>query len=156
MGTRYYKQVQKHFRFLIDEYGFSVEKEEEGRGYCLVAFRQKGLFRPKICRVRVSREAGRVQVDIAPLSAPNDWFSLATVIQYLTPGAENPWTYDEVYDPKTGKQLENLAEVLRSHFDTILQLFQKSTFKQKREELIAHRRKREAAALARMEGKPQG
>ncbi|MBN1812447.1 MAG: hypothetical protein JXA14_11460 [Anaerolineae bacterium] len=155
MGKRYFAQVQKHFRFLIDEYGFAVEREvDEGR-YSMVVFRQTALFRPKICQIRVPYQEGRVQVDVAPISASKDWFGLATIIQYLTPEAERRWTYDEVYDPKPGKQLENLAKVVRAHIDAILQLFEEQTFVRERPGLLACRKRREAEALARIDAKWQ-
>jgi hypothetical protein len=155
MGKRYFQQVQKHFRFLIDEYGFAVEKEVDGGRYSMVVFRQIGLFRPKICQIRVPYQEGRVQVDVAPLSAPNDWFGLATIIQYLTPEVEKRWTYAEVYDPKPGKQLENLAKVVKVHIDAILQLFEEHAFERERPGLLACRKRREAEALARIDAKWQ-
>ena len=155
MGRRYFKQVRKHFQFLVDEHGFSVEKEVGGGRYLMVVFRQMDSSRPNICRIRVPYQEGRVQVDIAPISSPEDWSGLATIIQYLTPEAEGRWTYDEVYDPKPGKQLENLAGVVRLHIGAILQLFDGRTFERERPGLLACRRRREAETLARIDARWQ-
>lgn len=155
MGKRYFSQVRKHFQFLVDEHGFSVEREVDGGRYLMVVFRQMDSSRPNTCWIRVPYQEGRVQVDVAPVSAPNDWFGLATIIQYLMPEAESRWTYDEVYDPKPGKQLENLAGVVRSHIGAILQLFEEETFAQERPGLLACRKRREAEALARIDAKWQ-
>jgi len=153
MGKRYFSQARKHFQFLIDEHGFSVEQEVDGGRYLMVVFRQTDSSHPNICQIRVPYQEGRVQVDVAPLSSPEDWFGLATVLQYLTPEAGGRWTYDEVYDSKPGKQLENLAAVVRGHFDAILQLFEKGTFARERPGLLACRKRREAEALARIDAK---
>ena len=155
MGKRYFTQVRKHFQFLVDEYGFSVEREVDGGRYLMVVFRQAGSSYPNICRIRVPYQEGRVQVDVAPISSPEDWFGLATIIQYLTPEAEGRWTYDEVYDPKPETQLENLAKVVRAHIGTILQLFEAHAFAQERPGLLACRKRREAEALARIDAKWQ-
>ena len=153
MGKRYFAQVRRHFRFLIDEYGFWVEREVDGGRYLMVVFQQTDSAHPNICRIRVPYQERRVQVDVAPISSPDDWFGLATIVQYLTPEAEGRWTYDEVYDPKPGKQLENLAAVVRAHLDAILQLFEERTFARERLGLLACRKRREAEALARIDAR---
>ncbi|MBN1979844.1 MAG: hypothetical protein JW918_20820 [Anaerolineae bacterium] len=153
MGKRYFQQVRRHFQFLVDEHGFSVEKEVDGGRYLMVVFRQADSSRPNICRIRVPYQEGRVQVDVAPLSSPEDWFGLATIIQYLTPEAEGRWTYGEVYDPEPGRQLENLAAVVREQLDAIIQLFEERTFARERPGLFACRKRREAEALARIDAK---
>ena len=153
MGKRYFQQVRKHFQFLVDEHGFSVEQEADGGRYLMVVFQQTDSAHPNICRIRVPYQEGRVQVDVAPISSPDDWFGLATIIQYLTPEAEVRWTYDEVYDPKPGRQLENLAAVVRAHLGAILQLFEGETFARERPGLLACRKRREAEALARIDAK---
>ena len=94
---------------MVDEHGFSVEREVDGGRYLMVVFRQTDSAHPNICRIRVPYQEGRVQVDVAPISAPNDWFGLATIVQYLMPETEGRWTYDEAYDPKPGKQLVQLG-----------------------------------------------
>jgi hypothetical protein len=119
----------------------------------MVVFRQMGLPHPNVCRIRVPYQEGRVQVGVAPISSPKDWFGLATIIQYLTPEAEGRWTYDEVYDPKPGKQLENLARVVRSHIGAILWLFEEQTFARERPGLLACQKRREAEALARIDAR---
>jgi hypothetical protein len=153
MGKRYFAQVRRHFRFLIDEYGFWVEREVDGGRYLMVVFQQTDSAHPNICRIRVPYQERRVQVDVASLSSPEDWFGLATIIQYLTPETEKRWTYDEVYDPKPGKQLENLAKVVQAHIDAILRLFEKGTFERERLGLLACRKRREAEALAQIDAK---
>jgi hypothetical protein len=155
MGKRYFSQVRKHFQFLIDEHGFAVEREVDGGRYLMVVFRQTGSAHPNICRIRVPYQERRVQVAVAPISSPEDWFGLATIIQYLTPEAEGRWTYDEVYDPKPGKQLENLAAVVREHLDAILQLFEERTFARERSGLLACRKRRVAEGLARIDARWQ-
>ena len=151
MGKRYFSQVRKHFQFLVDEHGFSVEREVDGGRYLMVVFRRTDPSYASNCWVRVPYQEGRVQVDVAPLSSPKDWFGLSTIVQYLTPDAKKRWTYGEVYDPKPGKQLENLAKVVRVHIDAILQLFEEKTFTQGQPGLLACRKRREAEALARID-----
>jgi hypothetical protein len=151
MGKRYFRQVRKHFQFLVDEHGFSVEREVDGGRYLMVVFQQTDSAHPNICRIRIPYQEGRVQVDVAPISAPEDWFGLATIIQYLMPEAEERWTYDGVYDPKPGKQLENLAAEVRERLGAILQLFEGRTFAQGRPGLVACRKRRAAEGLARID-----
>jgi hypothetical protein len=153
MGRRYFSQVRKHFQFLVDEHGFSVEREVNGGRYLMVVFQQTESSHPNICRIRMPYQERRVQVDVAPLLSPEDWFDLATIIQYLTPEAEGRWAYDEVYDPKPGKQLKNLAGVVRVHIGAILQLFEKETFARERPGLLACRKRRAAEGLARIDAR---
>lgn len=155
MGRRYFSQVRKHFQFLVDEHGFAVEREVDGGRYLMVVFRQVDSSHPNVCRIRVPYQERRVQVDVAPISAPKEWFGLATIIQYLAPEAGKRWSYDDVYDPKPGNQLESLAQVVRSHLDAILHLFEQETFKQERSGLIACRKRRVAEALARIDARRQ-
>lgn len=155
MGKRYFSQVRKHFQFLVDEHGFSVEREVDGGRYLMVVFQQTDSSHPNSCRIRVPYQERCVQVDVAPLSSPEDWFGLATIIQYLTPEAEGRWTYDQVYDSKPGRQLENLSEVVRAHLGAILQLFEEQTFARERSGLLACRKRREAEALARIDARWQ-
>ena len=83
MGKRYFQQVRKHFQFLVDEHGFSVEQEVDGGRYLMVVFQQTDSAHPNICRIRVPYQEGRVQVDVAPISSPDDWFGLATILLAL-------------------------------------------------------------------------
>jgi hypothetical protein len=56
MGKRYFAQVRKHFRFLVDEHGFAVEREvDEGR-YAMVVIQYLTPEAEALARVEVERQ----------------------------------------------------------------------------------------------------
>jgi len=132
----FFDQVKKHFRYLIDDYGFSVVYErydEKVFGNCIVVFQSKD------CRIRVVLDRGDIFVQIGPLSAPavwspassHLWFDLGTIIAFLTQEAKADraeWFYippDEPldHDARIDWQLNKLADTLQSYGKQILSLF---------------------------------
>ncbi len=139
----FFDQVKKHFQFLIDDHGFAMlyERGPEGFGNCLVVLQSSD------CRIIVALDRGQVFVYASPLSAPDDWFDLSTIIAFLTqgPGADK-WEYQF---PDTGfdddyneRQLARLVGILKPYWNQIFRLFREDVFKQKRKELAEFIKKR--------------
>lgn len=142
--------VNRRFRYLMDEYGFSVIHEEyypRDFGNSLI------VLQSKECRIRILKEKGEVFIDAGPLWAPVDWasnaanlwFDLSLVTQFLTRGADK-WTYDH-FDSLVGQssvdaQLARLADALRPYWDRVCTFFRKESFEIRGAELEEFRNQR--------------
>jgi hypothetical protein len=116
------EKVREHFRYLIDDYGFSVIREQhapETFGNGLVEFQSKSAH------IRVILDKGQVLIDLAPYQAIQDyWFDLSSVIEYLAPQSNEP-VY--VFPETAGNsyetidwQVSRLAGMLRQHCVPVL------------------------------------
>jgi hypothetical protein len=135
----FFAQVKKHFRYLFDEYGFSVVSEEitNHMDVCEI------LLQSKEWRIRIGREIGDVFVHVSPSSTPDIWFDLGDVITFLDPESEEAkklWFAPEPdrstdYATRIHLQLRWDADKLRPYCDGIKHLFREDVFKQKQAEL---------------------
>jgi hypothetical protein len=96
MDSRQFRdKVLQHFRFLIDDYGFSLlsskEYYPEGTSKWIV------LLRLNDCWMKVMLDKVQVFIDVGLFSTPKDWFDLGVVTAFLTreTGAGD-WEYDKV------------------------------------------------------------
>jgi hypothetical protein len=132
-----FDQVEKHFRYLIDEYGFSVVSKKLYDSFDNAII----VLQSKECRIRVIRERGLVLLDVAPVSSPEETYGLATLIAYLTKEAEPlndevpDYDYDDDDDPGSERQVERLARSLQRYYPQIRELFRKETFDKERADL---------------------
>jgi hypothetical protein len=117
------EQVRKHFRYLIDDYGFSIVDEQHRPafgGWSLVVFQSCNTL------IRVELDRGRVLVDLGPRpEVPIYSFSLSTVIEFLAPGAEEPaYVFPEKWGDysKVDWQVRRLARVLLQFRRKVLQV----------------------------------
>ena len=153
--AKFFDKVRQYFRYLIDDYGFSVAREETSRSFdnCLIVLQSSN------CRVRVVRDRGTVFVEVGPRSAPdvhrppsspNLWFDVSTVVVFLIQESKTgkwEWFYespDESLEDeaKTDWQLAKTAVKLRPYLNDIFRLFREDVFKQKQKELEEFRQKR--------------
>ena len=146
---KFFDQVKQHFRFLIDDYQFSVIEERyypDAFGDCLV------LMQSRDCRVRVGLDRSVVFISVGSLAAadldsPSSWFDLMIVTAFVTQGSQQePLVYelpDDSLDPaaKTDWQLSRLSKILRPNWENILQLFSHDVFEKKQQELVDFERK---------------
>jgi len=130
----FFDQVEKHFHYLVDKYGFSVVKKELSDHFDNTQI----ILESKECRIWVLRERGEVYVDIGPLSVPEESYDLTTLIAYLTKEAEQLTykvpDYDD-YDVRIEWQVERLAGILERYYIQICDLFREETFDRKRADL---------------------
>lgn len=140
MDTSFFDQVRKHFRYLVDEFGFSIAREEKFPHFDFAEV----VLQSKDCQIRLSREKGDVFLHISPLLPSQYWISLGTVIAYLSQETDNSWKYWENrpgnldnYDSRIEWELGQLAQVLRPYVAQICALFRRESFEQKKAELIA-------------------
>lgn len=116
------EQIKKHFHYLIDDYGFSVIDERydhEAFGNSLVQFRSSTTD------VVVVLDKGQVLIDISPYpEIPNYRFGLATVVEFLSPDADEPaYIFPEKWDNYYGMidwQVTRLTRVLRQYCAPVL------------------------------------
>lgn len=148
-SPRFFDQVKKQFRFLIDDFQFSISEElsfPNVFGNCLV------LMQSKDCRIRVVLERGQVFIDVSPLStsAPDlssSWFDLMVIAAFVAQGSPQERLAYAQPDDSLGPearidwQLSRLSGILRSNWENILDLFSQDTFEKKKQELADFRRK---------------
>ncbi len=116
------EQAKQHFHYLIDDYGFSVVDERyepEAFGNSLIQFRSSAID------IMVVLDRGQVLIDVSPYPRPSNYqFSLATVVKFLAPEANEPaYIFPETwedYDDMIEWQLTRLARVLRQYCVPVL------------------------------------
>ena len=115
------EKVKEHFRYLIDDYGFSIVNEsyttDSGNG--LVEFRSRSVH------IRIVLDRGQVLIDIGPSPEVLDyWFDLSSVIEFLSPEAHEPaYIFPEKWDnyyEMIDWQVARLARVLRQYCVSVL------------------------------------
>lgn len=139
----FFDQVRKHFRYLVDEYEFSVVSEETYPHFDNVAV----VLLSENCRIRVSMDRSEVYISVAPLSPFKEyWLDLGTIIEYLTQGGDNSWDFEiphyDDYDARIEWQVAKLADILRPYCDRICGLFRKEVHEQEMEKLIEFQERR--------------
>jgi len=137
-NSLFFDQVEQHFRYLVDEYGFSVICRERYESFD----NAEVIIQSRDCRIRILREKGQVFVDAAPLPPSEDWFDLTEITAYLSQGADS-WKYETPdrgdYDSRIEWQVKRLADILRSYLPQICELFRKGIFEQKLAKLLEFR-----------------
>lgn len=139
----FFDQVEKYFRYLVDEYGFSVVEKEQYDSFD----NAKIVLRSKEFCIRVTREKGYVEIDAGP-SSEEIWYGLATLVAYLTKETEElyydipDYNDDFDYDARIEWQVKKLAGILPKYYDRICELFREDSFDEKRAELKAFSRSR--------------
>jgi hypothetical protein len=134
-----FDQVEKHFRYFIDERGFSIISKKLYDSFDNATI----ILQSEEFRILVVRERGFVAVAIAPLSSPIAWYSLETLVPYLTQEAEHlddEAPDDADYDAGIEWHIEKSASALRKYYPQIRELFRDETFAEKRADLEAFKR----------------
>lgn len=116
------EQVKRQFRYLIEDYGFSVVGERydpEAFGNSLVDFRSGSII------MRMLLDRGQVMVDFRPCVGPSDsWYDLGSVIEFLAPEADEPaYIFPETWDnyqDMVNWQVDRLAGIVRRYCIRIL------------------------------------
>lgn len=119
---KFIEQTKRHFRYLIDDYSFSVVDEEydpEAFGNSLVRFRSS------TADVVLVLDRGQVLIDINPYPMMQDCqFGLPSVVKFLAPEVSEPaYIFPETwenYNDMIDSQLERLARVLRQYCSSVL------------------------------------
>ncbi len=113
----YNELVKKHFRFLVDDYGFTLVRDEydpEAFGNSLVEYRLPTTI------VMVSRDRDWIRVGVGSISDPRHrLYSLESLIEFFAP--EAPKGID-TYQPEASDdfQLSNLACILQDYGGPVL------------------------------------
>ena len=136
MASLFFDQVEKHFRYLIDDYGFSVVRKKQYDSFD----NAKIVLKSKECCVRVTRERGYVEIDAGPPSG-EIWYDLATLVAYLSKETEElrydipDYGDDFDYDARIEWQVKKLSSIFPKYYLQICELFCGETFEEKRMEL---------------------
>ena len=133
----FFDQVEKHFRYLIDDYGFSVVKKKQYDSFD----NAKIILQSIDCRIEVFRERGFVEVYAGPLSSPKERYDLATLIAFLTKKEAKQFDYEIPipeydYDARIEWQVKKLAGILQMYCSQICRLFHKEVLDENRKELM--------------------
>jgi len=115
--------IVQHFGYLVNEYGFRVERKEFDRqtmGNAVVVFKS-----PKF-GIEVVIDRNQALISIGEQVDPRmEWFEFRDVVMYYAPDAENVYVFPEKSDENTWDeivetQLRRLAIVLRKYCDPLL------------------------------------
>ncbi len=133
-----FDQVEKYFRYFIDERGFSIVSKKLYDSFDNATI----ILQSEEFRILVVRERGFVVAAVAPLSSPNAWYGLETLIPYLTEETEQLNLNNEAsayadYDAGIEWIVERLASALQKYYPQIRELFRNETFAEKRADLEA-------------------
>jgi hypothetical protein len=123
-------QIKKNFEYLFEDYVFEIKEvffDKDAYGNSLILLESEHL------RFKMINERGQIYIDVG--SCLEDvWFDLNVIINYISRSKEGLWEYDYFEDStflkeKISKQLKNLAETIKSHYDSIQELFRKENYK---------------------------
>ncbi|RLD05076.1 MAG: hypothetical protein DRI56_10175 [Chloroflexota bacterium] len=116
------EQTKKHFRYLIDDYEYSVT----GQRYDPKAFGNSLVqFQSRTMDVTVALDRGQVFVYLAPRTeSPGYQFDLRDIVGFLTPESDEPVyifpeEWDNYYD-MVDWQVKRLAQVFRKYCKPVL------------------------------------
>ena len=116
------KLTERRFQFLRD-HGFRVTRRIVYPSFD----NAEVVLDSNRCRIRVSRDRGTVDVDLASPAPSEIWFDLATVVYYLSGGSEKVWDYRlpdlATYDQRIAWQLQRWADILDPYLDRACQFF---------------------------------
>ena len=130
MGKNFFIDlIKKYFEYLFEEYEFEIKEavfDKESYGNSLILIESEHL------RFKVINERGQIYIDVG--SCIEDvWFDLNVIINYINRSIEGLWEYDYFEDStdleeKISKQLKNVSETIKSHYDSIQKLFRKENY----------------------------
>ncbi len=121
-GSMFNEQVKRQFRYLIEDYGFSVVDERydpEAFGNSLVDFQSDSIV------MRVLLDRGQVMIDFRPRAGPSkSWYGLDSVVEFLAPEADGPaYIFPETWDnyqDMINWQVDRLASVVQRYCARVL------------------------------------
>lgn len=155
----FFKQVKKHFGFLIREYEFHIEYKEEGKSFdnCMI------ILKSDKCCVRIVRDRGDALVEIGPSALKNyyggeeeGWFYLSTIISFIEKDLkEDIYHFKTVRkfkkdDDRTNFQLSRDAKKMKRYIEVIFNLFNENTFTKIEPELKVFSKKRMELILEKL------
>ena len=117
------EQIKKKFRYLVDEYGFSVANElytPDIFGNGLVEYHSDFV------NIAVVLDRGQLQVDISPYPNPSNYssFGLPSIIENIAPeSGETDYVYPEKledYRSSIDWQIDRLADLLQRYCVPVL------------------------------------
>jgi hypothetical protein len=113
--------VRQHFRYLTDEYGFSITRddyfpEHMGNADMLFVSPQTG--------VEIVLDRGQVLINIGPIiQARKEWFEFSDVVHYFAPEIEPVYIFSEdasSYQAAIESQVARLAQLMRQYCEPLL------------------------------------
>lgn len=116
------ERVKEEFRYLVEEYGFSVADERYDRdafGNSLVDFQSSKVT------IRVLLDRGEVTIGVGPYPLSSDyWFDLSSVLEFLSVHTSEPaYVFPEEwdsYDDMVDWQVSRLAHLLQQCCSSVL------------------------------------
>lgn len=123
MDNDFAELVKQQFRFLIEQYGFSVVDEDKNPrifGGRLVQFRSETTV------VIVTDDQGSVTVDVGPVSEPRiAQYDLINIVSFLAPAEKmssqiNPPELARQPEKRIRYQVEKFASLLKQYCDPFL------------------------------------
>jgi hypothetical protein len=125
-----YEQIRTSFRYLVDEHGFVVAREETLPHYADAQV----VFQSADCCFAVVRDMDVIYVNVSSAVSPESWWPLQTVVEYMTKERPTDW-YDEFpadadVDTKEKWLIDRLAEVLRPYCTAICELVRQGDLEQ--------------------------
>jgi len=113
--------VRQHFRYLTDEYGFSITHDEyfpESMGNADI------LFVSPQTGVRIVLDRGQVVINIGSVLQPQkDWFEFSDVVHFFTPETEPVYIFPQDnsnYHAAIESQVIRLARLMRQYCEPLL------------------------------------
>jgi len=121
-GSMFNERVKRQFRYLTENYGFSVVDERynpEAFGNSLVDFQSGDIV------MRVLLDRGQVMVDFCPCAGSSkSWYGLGSIVEFLAPEADEPiYIFPETwenYQDVINWQVDRLASVVQRYCARVL------------------------------------
>ena len=128
--TEFFQQVENHFHYLFDEYGFSIVDKRGDGVHCLIVI-QSGD-----CQIRFLYDRGIVETSAGTSEHVYNIFWVVNFIKEQSPPSseEVKQTMELFWLGKMEEGLNALSKMLRPVCKGVMELFQKETFRKKRKE----------------------
>lgn len=115
--------IKQHFDYLINEYGFRIERKEfdpQTMGNAVVVFKSHKYG----IEIVIDRDQALISIGDC-LNPRMQWFELQDVVTYYAPSIDDVYSFtektaDNTWDDIIGLQLRKLAIVLRQHCEPVL------------------------------------
>jgi hypothetical protein len=144
--------IKNHFRFLFEEYGFSLVYSEPHPTYA----NQHVVLQSGDCKINMYIDRGwfaieggskgaqiKFTMDWLNLDSPNIWYDLSVVLPFLTQSSNQ--TRFEYIQPPDGpgyheeknveSEMSRISVIIRPYLGEIIAFFQEDTFRKRQKEL---------------------
>ena len=113
--------VKKHFRYLVDEFGFTIAHESF---YPETMGNAEAVFESALVGISIVCDRNQVLISLGLLSQPRrDWLEFASVVRVFAPDVVTVYVFPKDFsnlEAALESQVSRLAQIMRQHCGPVL------------------------------------